>query len=192
MSDTRRLKIGLDIDGCIADFIGAFRNEAAMVLDRQMLGEPVDWDFSNWMNTKEQSRIWNRIQNTENWFEKYPRPMPGVIANLRHLTRRHEIYFISNRIETKGDPVQVQTQFWLEALQVDFPTVIITKHKGAIAAALGLNIFLDDKPENLIDINNHLGTVKLFLQDSSHNQDATIGIRVHNFEEFIDELAKGL
>lgn len=179
------MKIGLDIDGVLADFIGAFRNEASWVLGRRITGEPANWDFSNWMTAEEQNKVWVRVRSTDNWFEKYPRPMPGVWENLYNLTAKHEVYFISARDNTAGDPVQVQTQHWLRGLKIEFPTVIITKTKGPIVAALKLDVFLDDKTQNLEDIQLSSPGTKLFLQNASHNQKDKIGIRIVNFKEFM-------
>jgi|SRR5215831_5311702 len=190
MPNTPRLKVGLDMDGCLADFIGAFRNESALVLGRQILGEPENWDFSNWMSQEEMDRVFHRIHNIRNWFQNFVQPLPYVAMFLRRYCQENEVYFISTRSEGLGDPVQVQTQNWLRSVYVEFPTVIITKHKGEVAAALRLDVFLDDKPENLEDIKQHSPLTRLFLQDASHNQDSTIGKRISNFKEFVDESSR--
>jgi uncharacterized HAD superfamily protein len=186
----KRLKLGVDMDEVIVDFISAFRQEAEKVCFRSLNPDPGAWDFThgNWgLTTAQLAETWNRITTTGHWFYLNCDALPGVVKNLPWLIDNHEVYFITSRPETAGFTAQKQTQMSLYDLGVQFPTVIVTYSKGLIVDALGLDAFVDDKPENLLDVAAHSPDTKLFVMDRSHNQRfAAAGVeRVMNFEDFV-------
>lgn len=186
-----RPRVGVDIDGVLANFTSAFKQEAEQVLDRKLEGQPADWEMSNWMTEAEQTKVWNRIKASEDWFSLYVGPLPGVIRSITHLDKFADPYFISTRIQTAGKPIKVQSQVWLNELGIEFPTVIITKDKGIVAKALKLEAFVDDKPENLEDIAKESPTTKLFLLEASYNRsykEPKGWTRVPTFEAFVDKV----
>ena len=186
-----RLKVGVDLDGVLANFTSAFKQEAEQVLDRRLEGSPVNWEMSNWMTDAEQTRVWNRIKASEDWFQLYVNPLPGVSRNIIHLDKYADPYFVSTRIQTAGKPIKVQSQIWLNELGVEYPTVVITKDKGLVCKALGIAAFIDDKPENLEDIAKESPSTQLFLQDASYNRDYKEPkgwTRVLTFEAFVDKV----
>jgi hypothetical protein len=49
--------------------------------------------------------------------------------------------------------VQLQSQQWLEAHGFQYPSVyVVQRSRGKIADALALDAFVDDRPENCLDI----------------------------------------
>jgi hypothetical protein len=67
--------------------------------------------------------------------------------------RRWEIIFLTKRPETVGATAQVQTQRWLESKGYTLPSVfVVQRSRGRIAAALGLDFVVDDRPENCLDV----------------------------------------
>ena len=61
--------------------------------------------------------------------------------------------FLTTRPSTKGDLVQLQSQQWLEAHGFQYPSVfVVQRSRGKIADALQLDAFVDDRPENCLDI----------------------------------------
>jgi len=67
--------------------------------------------------------------------------------------RRWEIIFLTKRPQTAGVTAQLQTQRWLEAHGFRLPSVfVVQRSRGRIAAALGLDIVVDDRPENCLDV----------------------------------------
>ena len=66
---------------------------------------------------------------------------------------RWEIIFLTKRPEGAGATAQLQTQLWLESRGFKLPSVYVVQgSRGRIAAALGLDIVVDDRPENCLDV----------------------------------------
>jgi hypothetical protein len=78
-----------------------------------------------------------------------------VIQRLATLAidRRWEIIFLTKRPETAGATAQIQSQHWLQSKGFTLPSVFVVQgSRGRIAAALGLDIVIDDRPENCLDV----------------------------------------
>jgi 5'(3')-deoxyribonucleotidase len=167
-----KLKIGIDMDGVVMDFVSAFKQEAETVLHKKFPAVNTDWDFKDWGITKEDSsKVWRRIRDTEDWFYLYLAALPGASACLPYLDQLHDLYFVTTRIETLGLSAKRQTQLSLYELGVEYPTVIVTKDKGAISRDLLLDMFIDDKPENLTNIHEASPKTKAFLREQAYNED---------------------
>jgi hypothetical protein len=107
------------------------------------------------MTSRQRRRLWHHIESIENFWEGLAELEPGVIGRLATLARdRHwEIIFLTRRPETVGATAQVQTQRWLESRGFTLPSVfVVQRSRGRIAAALGLDIVVDDLPENCLDV----------------------------------------
>jgi hypothetical protein len=67
--------------------------------------------------------------------------------------RRWEIIFLTKRPSSAGATAQIQTQRWLEANGFRLPSVFVVQgSRGKIAAALALDVVVDDRPENCLDV----------------------------------------
>jgi uncharacterized HAD superfamily protein len=187
---SRRLKVGVDMDGVIDDFVSAFRYEAQRVLGRAFPLFSSDWDFSNWnMTAEEQGKVWDRIRETENWFLWREGPFSGSINPLLNLSKSYELYFITTRVQTQGLSVQTQTQYRLSNLGVEFPTVVVIKDKGPVSAALQLDAFIDDRIENLQRIQECSPSTKIYLMDQTYNEnfrEPESWTRVRSLREFYE------
>jgi len=107
------------------------------------------------MTSRQQRRLWRHVESIENFWEGLAELEPGVIQRLARLTsdRRWEIIFLTKRPETVGVTAQVQTQRWLESHGFRMPSVYVVQgSRGRIAAALALDIVVDDRPENCLDV----------------------------------------
>ena len=105
--------------------------------------------------SRQQRRLWHHVESIENFWEGLEELEPGVIQRLSTLAieRRWEIIFLTKRPETVGATAQVQTQRWLESKGFTLPSVFVVQgSRGRIAAALGLDIVVDDRPENCLDV----------------------------------------
>ena len=116
--------------------------------------------------------------------------MPSSVAD-------YTVYFITNRRQGAGFPIEQQTQMWLSDLGIQFPTVIVTKDKGPIVAALELDVFVDDKYANMVSIEKHSPKTKLFFMTQPQNEELEIPknwTRVNDFMSFVGKqlLAKHL
>jgi len=107
------------------------------------------------MTPRQQRRLWRHVESIENFWETLAPIEPGVIERLARLTsaRRWEIIFLTKRPESAGVTAQVQTQRWLEAHGFRMPSVYVVQgSRGRIAAALALDVVVDDRPENCLDV----------------------------------------
>jgi hypothetical protein len=80
---------------------------------------------------------------------------PGTIARLATIAaeRRWEVIFLTKRPESDGVTAQRQTQHWLRSKGYTLPSVFVVKgSRGPIAAALGLDIVVDARPEHCLDV----------------------------------------
>ncbi len=79
---------------------------------------------------------------------------PRIVAHLAELAaeRQWEILFLT-RGHAGSDTAQADAQRWLESKGFALPSVYVTPGpRGAIAAALNLDIVIDGSPENCADV----------------------------------------
>jgi len=107
------------------------------------------------MTSRQERRLWRHVATIENFWESLKEIEPGTIARLGDIAaeRRWEIIFLTKRPQTAGSTAQVQSQRWLESKGFALPSVYVVQgSRGRIAAALGLDIVIDDRPENCLDV----------------------------------------
>lgn len=116
--------------------------------------EPVPPLFHQLTNAQ-QRRLWRRVLETENFWETLDPTEPGVVGRLAMLAleRRWEVLFITQRPASAGDTCQLQTQRWLARHGFAMPSVyVIRGSRGKVAAAFDLEVVVDDRPENCLDV----------------------------------------
>lgn len=187
------MRIGIDLDDVLADFISEFAEIAHDIYGRpQPEVKPVDWEWSNFgLSKEEQGKVWERIVGTFNFWEKLSVEPGAMRISMTRLTEdNHDLVFITARAKTAGYTVQEQSARWLNrCFGLSYPTVIVDNNKGPIAAALQLDYFVDDRPKNCIEIKNAVPDCKVFLKNSSHNvayENPEWMPRVANFDEFVN------
>jgi len=107
------------------------------------------------MTARQQRRLWKHVESIENFWGTLRELEPGVIKRLAGLAadRRWEIIFLTKRPESAGETAQVQSQRWLQSHGFPLPSVFVVQgSRGRIAAALGIDIVIDDRPENCLDV----------------------------------------
>ena len=107
------------------------------------------------MTGRQQRRLWHHVESIENFWQGLEELEPGVLQRLATLAidRRWEIIFLTKRPETVGATAQVQSQRWLESRGFTLPSVFVVQgSRGRIAASLALDIVVDDRPENCLDV----------------------------------------
>ncbi|HWI19881.1 MAG TPA: hypothetical protein VNT81_19140 [Vicinamibacterales bacterium] len=107
------------------------------------------------LTARQQMQLWDHVKKMENFWTTLPELEPGIIARIAKTARerRWEVIFLTTRPSTAGDLVQLQSQQWLEAHGFQYPSVyVVQRSRGKIADALGLDAFVDDRPENCLDI----------------------------------------
>jgi hypothetical protein len=107
------------------------------------------------LTRQQQHDLWNAVRQTENFWETLKEMQTGVVARLAQVARarRWEVIFITQRPASEGEVTQLQTQRWLAAHGYDMPNVYVIKgSRGKIATALSLDVVVDDRPENCLDV----------------------------------------
>ena len=107
------------------------------------------------LTARQQMQLWDHVKKVENFWSTLSELEPGIISRIARtaLARRCEVIFLTTRPSTAGELVQVQSQRWLQAHGFEFPSVfVVQRSRGKIADALGLDAFVDDRPENCLDI----------------------------------------
>lgn len=122
------------------------------------------------MTSRQQRRLWRHVETINNFWETLEELEPGVVQRLAALAaeRRWEIIFLTKRPESAGATAQVQTQRWLEAKGFRLPSVFVVQgSRGRIASALDLDVVIDDRPENCLDVvvDSRARTVLVWRED---------------------------
>src|SRR4051812_23178754 len=107
------------------------------------------------LTAKQQMQLWDHVKKIDNFWVSLPELEPGIIARIAKTSveRRWEVIFLTTRPATAGELVQMQSQRWLEAHGFQYPSVyVVQRSRGKIADALHLDAFVDDRPENCLDI----------------------------------------
>jgi hypothetical protein len=173
------MRIAFDLDGVLADLHAPFVKAALQLfpeLDRTVIASahigasPTGGDA----DTEEAARqadaaqpqdvpltrgqsnaVWTHLASVEDFWESLGEIEPGSIARLAALAdeRRWEVLFITSRPHSAGRTVQRQSQRWLERCGFPLPSVyVVHRSRGRIADALAIDIVVDDRPENCLDV----------------------------------------
>ena len=168
------MRVGFDLDGTLADLHTALAREAGRLFpavdpaalpqsvaptassdpdDAESDGEPV---FSTHaLSARQQRELWRAVCARVNFWESLDEIEPGALARLFQLVRdrRWEPIFLTSRPETAGDTAQLQSHRWLAAHGFPAASVFVVHgSRGKIAAALELDVVVDDRPENCLDV----------------------------------------
>jgi hypothetical protein len=177
--------LGIDIDGCLADFNSGFRQlileETGKALPAVSDSYPDTWDWpaAGGLSDGEIQRCLDRAHEPGSSFWFALQPLRFACEALGELSRRHHdghaIYFITNR---QGHRVKQQTESWLYRFGMDRPTVLVASRKGSIARDLRLTGFVDDKLENVEDVRKKSPKTSVVLVDAPWNRSREVyGVR---------------
>ena len=149
------IKIGLDIDEVIADWVGHWINYFKVE-------RPTFWNFDKDIKEK-----FEELKDNKDFWLSIPRKIePSDLPFEPHC------YITSRGIPTEW------TEEWLQ--QNGFPavpvyTVGLTDSKVETAKNAGIDVFVDDRYENFVELNN--AGICTFLMDAPHNQRYDVGYK---------------
>ena len=170
------LRIGFDLDGVLADMETALLREAEKLFGAKVVRAPgrpntphasmsdlVPEEVAEnsplrhelHLSARQRRQLWRHVSAINGFWESLEEIEPGAVSRLATLTaeRRWEVMFLTRRPRTAGATSQMQSQQWLEAHGFHLPSVyVVTASRGLIAAALTLDIVVDDTPENCVDV----------------------------------------
>jgi hypothetical protein len=107
------------------------------------------------LSRRQTSAIWDELCATENFWEGLRETEPGIVRRVAEIAERlrWEVIFLTSRPRSAGLTVQRQSQRWLDRLGFAMPSVFVVHgSRGKIADALALDVVLDDRPENCLDV----------------------------------------
>jgi hypothetical protein len=175
------LRIAFDLDGTVADMYDALYKEAEKLFGEEVLAKarykpappppaddgtpPEKADEAPGgaatameelrLTARQQMRLWDHVKKIENFWTTLPELEPGIIARIAKTAaeRRWDVLFITTRPSTAGETTQLQSQRWLDAHGFRYPSVyVVQRSRGRIADALHLDMVVDDRPENCLDV----------------------------------------
>lgn len=170
------LRLGFDLDGVLADLNSSLVREAmrlfpglevkasadqgvapaAVEPEATEGADPAETTPTSLSLTRRQERqLWDAVKRIDNFWETLDETEPGIIRRLAETARarRWEVMFLTSRPRTAGDVVQVQSQRWLRAHGFEYPALfVVSTSRGKIASGLELDVVVDDRPENCLDI----------------------------------------
>lgn len=169
------MRLAFDLDGTVADMHSALALEARRLfpgidpsaVPSSATPEPLapaspdkpeqpDSGLSiGHLSSRQQSELWKAVCAQENWWETLAEIEPGALARLYRLVkdRKWELMFVTSRPETRGDTAQAQSYRWLAAQGYETPSIFVVHgSRGKIASALALDVLVDDRPENCLDV----------------------------------------
>jgi hypothetical protein len=174
------MRLGFDLDGTVADLHSALTLEARRLfpdidpaaipssaapgVPSPTASTPADAEAAppedqalsfGSLSSRQQREIWNAVCDRENFWETLDEIEPGALARLYRLVQEHrwELIFLTSRPETRGDTAQAQSHRWLSKHGFTQPSVFVVHgSRGKIAASLALDVIVDDRPENCLDV----------------------------------------
>ena len=179
----------IDIDGVLANF-----NEAYCKLIIKESGEnkfPIDWEYAikenqtfppcwnypefygydkGWIH----NHIWKKCIGFDDSFWFSLDPLPGAEIALDKLNGMSydgdDIYFLTSR---PGYKSKIQTEQWLLAYGMDYPTVIMCdkfEDKIPFLRTHKINLFIDDKIETVQQAIKETFVDRVYLKDAPYNR----------------------
>jgi len=153
--ETLKFVLGLDLDGCVADFVTEMRKIYAewMGIPLLSLTATPTYGFPEWgLNNLEDYKRLHRYAVTQRELFLTMPPIAGAIPSLRRLSAEgihiriatHRL-FISYFHEAAGS----QTIRWLEKHGIPYWDLCLIKDKSAVDA----DLFVEDNPENIEALN---------------------------------------
>lgn len=205
---SRKLVLGIDIDGVLADFTSGYIKKLMEASGKEDLlrgEEPPCWYWATVVGyTPEEDKAAWKLITSDPKFWATLRPTLQAAQALQILTEAyltgHRVYFLTDR---PGVNTHQQSMVWLMNNGYGaFPQVLVTADKGPVAKGLGLTHLIDDKIENCeqvaastLKINSlEKPTCRVFCLTTRYNKDHqfadTLNItRVNTLEEFFRAIA---
>jgi 5'(3')-deoxyribonucleotidase len=185
------VKIGLDMDGVLADLVGGVRAayEEWFAEEYQHGG---GWSLSQNTRFEDDGQLFRWLEGVPDFWESLP-PTPGAMGGVWQLLRgNHQLVVITNRSAW----AQIGTRRWLEAhwprtvpgaqnrvRPVDLPRVEFVAGDKSV---IDCQIYVDDNPDRLKEL-KAAGRPVVYVFDQSWNKGAP-GIRVRSWADLVKQI----
>jgi len=140
------LRIAFDLDGVLADM-----DSELVRCSEELFGVKGVPD----LGVSQERQLWRHVETIENFWEQLHELEEGSVRRLARVAdeRRWEVIFITTRPSTSGATVQAQSQRWLQAKGFALPSVyVVHGSRGKVASALNLDVVVDDRLDNCLDV----------------------------------------
>ena len=172
--------IGVDIDDTLTDIRDELAEEAlkyAKSLNKEIDEKKVVWDKNNnGSSFKERynldyDELLYFFSNIQENITKKAKPREDVVDGIKKLRKDgHKIYIITARdSEFHNDPYEL-SKTWLDKNNIEYDKLIVNaRDKVKICKEQNVNIFIDDKLSNCIEISNeNIITIRITNYTEQH------------------------
>lgn len=179
------MKIGIDIDGVIADFVTSFRAIIKEKFDLEFGYEDIrEHDLYKVLGIGEQEAV-ELIIST---FDYNLNTQPDAIESIRKLSKDHEIVLITAR------PKEVEdiTKKWLKEKGIEYnKLIIVTEGNKHLTEKEGFDVIIDDHLKEIIRWTQKVPLVLVY----NHPWNKSLNIknnfeRVYSWEDILEKLDK--
>jgi uncharacterized HAD superfamily protein len=170
------MMVGLDIDGVLADFISPFLR----LLEARTGNGPMDPESITDPNFQNHPLVTSEIiaeclvkvsYDPLFWESLAPLPSAEQWQRLDRLSRAQSLVFVTHRYERENYDIGEITRNWLTKHGVSDPVVYFTQsYKSELIGQLKVELFVDDRHENCLDVAEKTEAVVL-MPHRSYNQD---------------------
>jgi 5'(3')-deoxyribonucleotidase len=139
------MRLGIDLDGCVYDFVNDFCDFAAERLDREMTPIVPKWNFYTQLGLTEDV-FWELVREGIDAGVIFRKglPYPKAIETLKNLRDDgHSLHVITHRMF--GPNAVTNTMDWFRVWEMPYDTITFAKDKTVVA----VDLLLDDMPENI-------------------------------------------
>lgn len=173
------MRVGLDCDGVIYDFVSALRARIAKARHQpqHQLADPTCWEYwDEWSLTEKEWRTHFAAGVKDgDLFNRRSRPLDHGAINVIYNT--HSVHIVTDRPKGAHGP----TRDWLHKNRIRYDTLTFTSDKTTVPT----DVFLDDKPEN-VEALLAVGVDAVLLDRPWNRGPNANGLhRVYNWREFI-------
>jgi hypothetical protein len=192
------MRIGIDIDGVLANFTGGF----SKVVNDLCPGtippgyEPKDWNWTDTMTKGMMNQVWQEVRRREHfWLTLQPDEF-NILSLRKHLQThlRDEVYYVTSRVPDGSTyPLLGATNRWLmryNLLRENTSVIVVRKGevKGEVYSALNISHSVDDRYDNVAAVS---GGHKPYLLNRPWNASFQWASRVESLADFFKEVENG-
>lgn len=192
------MKIQIDIDGVLADFIGGFYETATRIdpsVNPGMFGYNTFshkvWEEFPGVSEETEKATWGEIRKSQDFWMKLKPIFSGDEMELIHDLEEplgNVLYFVTAR---SGETAWWQTVRWLKCYaNIADPQVVITDDKAGMAKILDVDYAIEDRETHAMGIGKEIGSTRSYLVDRLYNRNInpTYVKRVKTLKQALEDI----